>query len=86
MLQREISVLNPVGVHARPASKLVEIAHKYNCEVKIKANGKELLGKSMLSILSAGIKYQDQVVVVCDGPEEHLAMDLLVEVLENEAI
>ena len=51
MIERELSIKNRLGLHARAAAKFVQTASRYRSEVKIRRNGEEVDGKSILGIL-----------------------------------
>ena len=53
---QEITLKNEEGLHARPATEIVKKVSKYNCDIKLEVNGKEFNAKSVLNIMSAGIK------------------------------
>ncbi len=63
-------VLNdPLGFHARPAAVVVGIFAKAQSKVSITAKGKTVDGKSILQVLSLGVKGGDEVIISIDGPD-----------------
>ena len=57
MVKEKVLVKNPIGVHLRPAGDIAEAAIKYKkCEIYLSSSGRTVNGKSLLSILSLGIK------------------------------
>jgi len=77
MVEKEIMVNNPTGLHARPASQLVALAGKFKSKVTIQFNGKSVNVKSMLSLLGAGIKKSSQIVLVVEGEDETEAAEAI---------
>ena len=75
MVEREITINNPTGLHARPASLLVAQAAKCKSKVSILFNNKTINAKSMLSVLGGGIRKGSTIVVVADGEDEQDAVD-----------
>lgn len=60
-------IKDPLGIHARPAGELAEVSKKYECNIVLRANGKEADAKSILEIMGLGVKQDDIVEVWSDG-------------------
>lgn len=84
MKTEKIVLENETGLHARPASELAKLASKFKCNVKINANGKTIDAKSILSIMSAGIKAKTEIEIECDGEDEENAIKEIVEAFKNK--
>ena len=74
MLEREIGVVNRLGLHARAAAKLVHLASGYRSAVTLFVDGEEVDAKSILGILLLAAAQGTSVVVRCDGDDEGEAM------------
>ncbi|MBQ2836406.1 MAG: HPr family phosphocarrier protein [Clostridia bacterium] len=83
MIIQEITLKNEEGLHARPATEIAKNASKYSCDIKFNVNRKEYNAKSVLNIMSAGIKNNTQIKIVCDGVDEEKALAEMVELFEN---
>ena len=83
MITQEITLKNEEGLHARPATEIVKNASKYNCDIKLEVNGKQYNAKSVLNIMSAGIKNKSQIKIICDGEDEEKALAEIVELFKN---
>ena len=83
MITQEIILKNEFGLHARPASEIAKNATKYGCDIKFDVNGKEYNAKSVLNIMSAGIKNNTQIKIVCDGVDEKQALKELIKLFQN---
>ena len=79
----EITLKNEEGLHARPATEIAKNASKYNCDIKLDVNGKEYNAKSVLNIMSAGIKNNTQIKIICDGVDEKQALTEMIQLFEN---
>lgn len=53
-LEKEVKVVNPMGIHARPASLIVQEAQKFSSDFVMEKEGHEVNGKSILSIMMLG--------------------------------
>ena len=83
MITQEITLKNEEGLHARPATEIAKNASKYSCDVKFEVSGKEYNAKSVLNIMSAGIKNNTQIKIICDGSDESEALKEMIEIFEN---
>lgn len=76
-LSRQITILNPAGLHARPAALVVEKANGLESEVTIAANGKTANARSILSVLALGATTGDVVQLTAVGSDAEAAMDVI---------
>ena len=85
---KEISVLvvDPVGLHARPATVAVNAASKFKSEVKIGFNGKVVNMKSIMGVMSLGIPTQSEITISCDGEDEEEAIKQIEDILKAKKV
>jgi len=74
---------NPTGMHARPASKLLALIRKYKCGLTLEANGKTTNPRSILNLLSMGLKEGTEVIVRGSGDSEEQAVEEIADYLVN---
>ncbi len=84
MIEREFVINNEMGLHARPAAKLTQVANKYRSEVLVIKNNKIGNGKSLLSILALGIFKGTPFKVRITGPDEIEAMCGVRKLIEGD--
>lgn len=84
MKNKKVILENETGLHARPAAELVKIASKYKSEINLNVNGKNYNAKSMLGVMSAGIKTKTEIEIICDGEDEEQALEEIVRGFENK--
>ena len=70
-----LTLLNPSGLHARPAAKLAEALGRLDAEVVVAANGKEADGASSLELLTLGTEKGSEITVSATGPDAQQAVD-----------
>ena len=70
MLNKEICIINKVGLHARPAAKMVQECKKLNCKVEIEKLGKRADAKSITAIMQLGVKFNECINVYIQGNDE----------------
>lgn len=63
-------VTDPVGIHARPAGRLVAEASTHGCAITITKNGKSADAKKLMALMSLGVKQGDTVTVSIEGAGE----------------
>ena len=80
MKQISVTVIDPVGLHARPATVAVNAASKFKCEVKVAYKGRTVNMKSIMGVMSLGIPTQSEITVSCEGEDEEVA----VKTIEDE--
>jgi phosphocarrier protein len=74
MVEREIEIVNRLGLHARAAAKLVHLAGGFRSEIALEADGEEVDAKSILGILLLAAAQGSRVRVRCAGEDEATAI------------
>ena len=70
MFEQKIRINNKTGLHARPASELVELANKFESDVLLLVDDEEVDAKSIIDVLSSGIDCGTEVVLQIEGSDE----------------
>ena len=83
MISKTLTVVNPSGLHLRPAGVLSQTAMKFKCDVIIECGEKRIISKSVLNVMAAGIKCGTEINLICDGEDEEAAMKTLTEAIEG---
>jgi phosphocarrier protein HPr len=78
MQQREVEIINKLGLHARASAKLTQLAAKYQCDVQMSRNGRKVNAKSIMGVMMLAAGKGAKVMVEVDGPDELEAMDAIV--------
>lgn len=84
MIKEKIILQNDSGLHARPAGVLATITNKFESNINLLANGKKINAKSILGIMSLGIKANTEIEIECDGTDEEEAMSEILKGFENK--
>ena len=63
-------VMDPVGIHARPAGLLVKEAMQYSCNITLEKEGKSVDAKRIMAVMGLGVKQGQDVTVKADGADE----------------
>lgn len=84
MMERSFTLTNATGLHARPASLLVQAAQRFpGTAVFVRKGDREVNARSLLSVLSLGAGAGDTIAIRCDGPQESEAMAALSALVEG---
>jgi len=83
MLSKTLTVVNPSGLHLRPAGVLSQTAMKFKSDIIIEYGEKRIVAKSVLNVMAAGIKCGAQINLICDGEDEAAAMKTMTEAIES---
>ena len=86
MKQITVQVIDPVGLHARPATLAVSAAGKFKCNVTVACNGKSGNMKSIMSVMALGIPTKAEITVTCEGEDEDTAIETIEEVLRAQKV
>ena len=81
MLQREVEIINKLGLHARASAKLTQVAGRYEAEVWLSRNGRRVNAKSIMGVMMLAAAKGSTVVIETDGADEADAMDAVVALI-----
>lgn len=85
MYSKQIKIVNPTGIHARPASMLVAKASEFKASIKLKRIGEddEYNIKSIMMLLALGLAEGEEAILFAEGPDEEEAVNKLAEFIES---
>lgn len=83
MLEREVEIINKLGLHARAAAKLVSCASSFSADVTISFKAQSVDAKSIMSVMLLAASKGSLVTIRCDGRDEQAAMDGVTELIAN---
>ena len=83
MISKNLTVVNPSGLHLRPAGVLSQTAMKFKSDITIVSGEKKIVAKSVLNVMAAGIKCGTEITLFCDGEDEEEAMKTVSQAIES---
>ena len=83
MVSKKVIVKEDTGLHLRPAGELCKLAMKYQSHITFKCRNSIANAKSVISILGACVKQNDEIELICEGEDEQLALDDISKAIEN---
>lgn len=72
-----LRVLDPTGLHARPAARFVQAASRFQSRIAIEAEGRSADAKSLLAILGLALRPGTEIVLLAEGADDARAVDEL---------
>ncbi|MFN9805309.1 MAG: HPr family phosphocarrier protein [Betaproteobacteria bacterium] len=75
MIQRDFTISNKLGLHARPSAQLTQVASRFASEVWIAKGGRRVNAKSIMGVMMLAAGCGSVVSVDADGPDETAALD-----------
>ncbi len=86
-MELKVIIKDPVGLHARPASIMVQEATKFESEITILAGEKSGNLKSIMSVMALGAKTGEEITIKAEGSDETQAVEAIVEAMKaNDVI
>lgn len=84
MLEKEIEIVNKLGLHARASGKFSQLANQYDCEVWVSKGEKTINGKSIMGLMMLAASMGSFVKIKTFGIDEEAAMDALCNLIEEK--
>ncbi|MBK6909537.1 MAG: HPr family phosphocarrier protein [bacterium] len=84
MIQKEVTLLNRLGLHIRPAAQLTKIASKYQADVYLLKDGMRVNGKSIMGVMMLAAARGSTLVLEAIGDDEQQLIDELIKLFENK--
>ena len=83
MAERCVTVVNELGLHARPAAEFVKLASVYQSDIQLSKDGDTVNGKSIMGVMTLAAECGAQLIVQAEGPDAEAAVIALEELVAN---
>lgn len=83
MVERDVPIINKLGLHARAAAKFVTLASSYSCDIQLARNQRAVNGKSIMGVMMLAAAKGSTVKIIVNGVDELEALDSLAELVNN---
>jgi phosphocarrier protein len=83
MQQREVEIVNKLGLHARPSARLTQLASNFKSDVFMSRNGRRVNAKSIMGVMMLAAAKGSTVTLETSGDDEVAAIDALVELISS---
>ncbi|MRH44520.1 phosphocarrier protein HPr [Aquibacillus halophilus] len=86
MVEKTFKVIDPLGIHARPATVLIQQANRFNSEIKLEYGKKVANLKSIMGVMSLAIEHGASFKLSVNGHDEEEALNNLVDFLHTQGL
>ena len=86
MEKRDFHIIAETGIHARPATLLVQAASKFGSDINLDYNGKSVNLKSIMGVMSLGVGQNADVTITAEGDDEKDALDAIADTMKKEGL
>lgn len=83
MIERETTIVNELGLHARPAAELVKVANQFDAHIEILKDGMAVNAKSIMGVMMLAAETGSTVVFRADGPDAESAVQALTSLVQR---
>jgi len=84
MTEQTVTITNRAGIHARPASVLVQAIKDYKSSIYFEKGSDRINAKSIMGILTLALSYKSEIKVIVEGEDEQQAMETIVRLFESK--
>ena len=81
MIEREATIVNQDGIHARPAARIVRLANSFTASIELAKDGVAVNGKSIMGVMMLAAECGSSITIRADGPDEEQAVAALAELV-----
>jgi phosphocarrier protein HPr len=74
MVKKEFTILNKLGIHARPAAQFVKMANRFQADIFVEKDGEEVDGKSIMGLMMLAAGQGSKLTIRCEGPDADKAL------------
>ncbi len=86
MKSEKVVIIDPIGIHARPASLISGEASKYQSKVEFRLESKVANAKSIINLMALGVKKGNEVSIEVDGPDQDLVLEAILKLMKEQKL
>ena len=83
-MEKKFTIIDEVGLHARPATILVDTAGKFAADITLEYNGRSVNLKSIMGVMSLGVPHNSEIVISAEGEDAGEALTALEKTLVEQ--
>ena len=81
---KEVKIINALGLHARPASKFVQLAGKFRCKISVRKGTQVINGKSVMGMMMLAAAKGSKVTIEAEGDDAEEAIEALENLIKEK--
>ncbi|MCD6374065.1 MAG: HPr family phosphocarrier protein [Caldisericaceae bacterium] len=83
MIREKVVITNKHGLHARPAARFVQVAGKFDSDIKVIKDGLEVNGKSIMGVMMLAAEPGSEIILEISGNDEKEAYEALLNLIQS---
>ena len=83
VIERAAKIVNPLGMHARPAAELVKVANRFKAAVEVRKDDLAVNGKSIMGVMMLAAEVGSTIHIKAEGPDEQEAVAALKQLVDG---
>lgn len=83
-VEKDVTIVNRLGMHARPAAMFVRIASRFRSEIWVEKEGEQINGKSIMGLMMLAAGQGSKLRICCEGPDAEKAMEELEQLIADK--
>ena len=83
-LEKEVAIVNRLGMHARPAAMFVRVASRFTCEIWVEKEGERINGKSIMGLMMLAAGQGSKLLICCQGSDAAKALEEIEELIASK--
>ncbi len=83
MIERQATIVNQEGLHARPAARIVRLASNFTAEIELSKDGMDVNGKSIMGVMMLAAECGSEITIRANGPDAEQAVLALAELVAS---
>jgi phosphocarrier protein HPr len=83
VIERQATIVNQEGLHARPAARIVRLASAFAAEITLSKDGMDVNGKSIMGVMMLAAECGSEITIRANGPDAEEAVQALAELVAN---
>ena len=84
MIERQATIVNQEGLHARPAARIVRLASTFESDIELVKDGLDVNGKSIMGVMMLAAEYGATLKLRADGPDAEQALSAIATLIESK--
>ncbi len=80
----QVTIINKLGLHARPAMSFVDVANSYTSDIKVAKDGQVVDGKSIMQLMMLAATQGSELKIDAQGPDAEQAVAALVKLVDSK--
>jgi len=83
VIERDAKIVNPLGMHARPAAEFVKLASRFKSAVEVRKDDLAVNGKSIMGVMMLAAEFGSFLTIKVDGDDAESAMEALLALVAD---